>query len=77
MGNHHGRFSHSKHHHNQQGPPFFVPTQQTQNTQMGIALPYANVDSNLRGLAGQAEGFGGSSIGGRDGHVYQVLNLNG
>ncbi|KAH0635662.1 hypothetical protein KY290_038262 [Solanum tuberosum] len=77
MGNHHGRFSHSKHHHhNQQGPPFSLPTQQTHNTQMGLALPYAHVDSNLRGLAGQAEGFGASSIGGRDGHVYQVVNLN-
>lgn len=77
MGNHHGRFSHSKHHHhNQQGPPFSLPTQQTHNTQMGLASPYAHVDSNLRGLAGQAEGFGASSIGGRDGHVYQVVNLN-
>lgn len=81
MGNHHGRYSHRKQHHQQhQVPPFPVPSRPTdysvEQTQMGLALPYANVDSSLRGLAGQAEGFGGSSIGGRDGPIYQVVNLN-
>lgn len=81
MGNHHTRYKH--HHHHQQGPPFPVPpvpTAQSQNTvstQMDLVLPYGQVDSSLRALAGQAEGFGGSSIGGRDGHIYQVINLNG
>ncbi|XP_075078758.1 putative pectate lyase 4 [Nicotiana tabacum] len=80
MGNHHPRYKH--HHHHQQGPPFPVPpvpTAQSQNTvstQMDLVLPYGQVDSSLRALAGQAEGFGGSSIGGRDGHIYQVINLN-
>lgn len=84
MGNHHSHNSHRKqHHHHQEGPSFPLPTRptaQTQNTvstQMGgLALPYAHVDSSLRALAGQAEGFGGSSIGGRDGPIYQVVNLN-
>lgn len=52
-------------------------TYRTQNTHRGLSLPYAHVDSTLRGLACKAEGFDGSSIGERDGHGYQVVNLSG
>ncbi|XP_062205840.1 putative pectate lyase 21 [Phragmites australis] len=38
-------------------------------------LPYGTVDSSLRALAGQAEGFGRHAIGGRHGDVYHVTNL--
>lgn len=39
------------------------------------SLPYAHVDSSLRALAGQAEGFGRAAIGGLHGSVYCVTNL--
>ncbi|KAJ3682768.1 hypothetical protein LUZ60_012995 [Juncus effusus] len=39
------------------------------------AMPYAHVDSSLRGLAGQAEGFGRHAIGGVHGSVYHVTTL--
>lgn len=39
------------------------------------SLPYALVDSSLRALAGQAEGFGRAAIGGLHGSVYCVTNL--
>lgn len=38
-------------------------------------LPYAHVDSNLRALAGQAEGFGRLAIGGLHGPLYHVTTL--
>ncbi|KAL6616339.1 hypothetical protein ACP70R_038609 [Stipagrostis hirtigluma subsp. patula] len=38
-------------------------------------LPYATVDSSLRALAGQAEGFGRHAIGGLHGDVYHVTTL--
>ncbi|KAJ4847139.1 hypothetical protein Tsubulata_048624 [Turnera subulata] len=38
-------------------------------------LPYADVDSSLRALAGRAEGFGRFSIGGLDGPIYSVTTL--
>lgn len=41
------------------------------------SLPYAHVDSSLRALAGQAEGFGRAAIGGLHGSVYCVTNLAG
>ena len=41
------------------------------------SLPYALVDSSLRALAGQAEGFGRAAIGGLHGSVYCVTNLEG
>ena len=40
-------------------------------------LPYAHVDSNLRALAGQAEGFGRLAIGGLHGPLYHVTTLAG
>ncbi|KAK9938961.1 hypothetical protein M0R45_015671 [Rubus argutus] len=39
------------------------------------SLPYADVDSNLRAMAGRAEGFGRFSIGGLLGPVYSVTTL--
>ncbi|XP_074568523.1 putative pectate lyase 4 [Curcuma longa] len=39
------------------------------------ALPYAHVDTSLRALAGQAEGFGRFAIGGLHGPVYYVTSL--
>ncbi|KAG8376470.1 hypothetical protein BUALT_Bualt09G0066900 [Buddleja alternifolia] len=44
---------------------------------MGLRLPYCHVDSCLRGLAGQAEGFGRFAIGGLNGAVYCVTTLSG
>ncbi|KAK6146956.1 hypothetical protein DH2020_017868 [Rehmannia glutinosa] len=42
---------------------------------MGLQLPYCHVDSSLRALAGQAEGFGRLAIGGLNGAVYCVTTL--
>lgn len=41
------------------------------------SLPYADVDSSLRALAGRAEGFGRFAIGGLDGPIYCVTTLAG
>lgn len=40
-----------------------------------VCLPYARVDSSLRALAGQAEGFGRLAIGGLHGPLYHVTTL--
>lgn len=40
-----------------------------------VSLPYAHVDSTLRALAGQAEGFGRLAIGGLHGPLYHVTTL--
>jgi pectate lyase len=40
-------------------------------------LPYHGVDSTLRSLAGQAEGFGRHAIGGLHGEIYHVTTLEG
>ncbi|GFP83706.1 probable pectate lyase 4 [Phtheirospermum japonicum] len=42
---------------------------------MGLQLPYGHVDCSLRGLAGQAEGFGRFAVGGLHGVVYCVTTL--
>lgn len=42
-----------------------------------MSLPYAHVDSSLRALAGQAEGFGRFAVGGLHGSVYYVTTLAG
>ncbi|RWR76854.1 putative pectate lyase 4 [Cinnamomum micranthum f. kanehirae] len=39
------------------------------------SLPYSHVDCSLRALAGQAEGFGRSAIGGLHGSIYHVTTL--
>ncbi|GMY14629.1 probable pectate lyase 4 [Fagus crenata] len=45
------------------------------NTMNVVSLPYAHVDSSLRALAGQAEGFGHCAIGGLHGPLYHVTTL--
>lgn len=40
-----------------------------------LKLPYLHVDSSLRALAGQAEGFGRSAIGGLHGPIFHVTTL--
>ncbi|XP_020114305.1 pectate lyase 1-like [Ananas comosus] len=40
-----------------------------------LALPYADVDATLRGLASRAEGFGRATVGGLHGEVYRVTTL--
>ncbi|GLT79266.1 hypothetical protein SLA2020_507600 [Shorea laevis] len=53
-----------------------VPVPPTSNPpQMAPSLPYGHVDSSLRALAGQAEGFGRSTIGGLHGPLYHVTSL--
>ncbi|KAL3623026.1 hypothetical protein CASFOL_031842 [Castilleja foliolosa] len=85
MGNHHGRNSISGRRENNRPPPYKLgqyfensaPTSSTpiQNSTMGLSLPYGHVDSSLRALAGQAEGFGRFAIGGLHGAVYRVTTL--
>ncbi|KAI3864438.1 hypothetical protein MKX03_019286 [Papaver bracteatum] len=50
-------------------------TATTTNSEMSCTLPYSNVDSNLRALAGQAEGFGKCAIEGLHGPIYHVIML--
>ncbi|XP_055962064.1 probable pectate lyase 4 isoform X2 [Mercurialis annua] len=45
-------------------------------TAPAICLPYAHVDSSLRALAGQAEGFGRFAMGGFHGQLYHVITLS-
>ncbi|XP_021289406.1 probable pectate lyase 4 [Herrania umbratica] len=89
MGNAHG---HRKNRNNREHsgsyptpvPPYYkygptpqprVPSSTTQ-PQMALSLPYTNVDSSLRALAGQAEGFGRFAIGGLHGPLYHVTTLS-
>lgn len=68
----------------QPNPPPYIrtyppnqPTATATNSEMSCSLPYSNVDSNLRALAGQAEGFGKCAIGGLNGPIYHVTTLAG
>lgn len=60
-------------------PPPFIPqhNSQSQSSSMALTLPYSHVDSCLRALAGQAQGFGRSSIGGLHGPLFHVTTLAG
>ncbi|XP_022767470.1 probable pectate lyase 4 isoform X2 [Durio zibethinus] len=88
MGNAHGHRK-NRNNHNHSGsyptpiPPYYrygpppqpqVPSSTTQ-PHMALSLPYTNVDSGLRALAGQAEGFGRFAIGGLHGPLYHVTTL--
>lgn len=54
------------------------PSLQTHNaTPTMTSLPYGHVDSSLRALSGQAEGFGRFAVGGLYGPVYHVTTLAG
>nr|GMD62689.1 probable pectate lyase 4 [Ipomoea batatas] len=56
---------------NQSAPPI----QHSHTSNMALLLPYAHVDSTLRALAGQAEGFGRFAVGGLHGPLYHVTTL--
>ncbi|KAF5747545.1 pectate lyase 4 [Tripterygium wilfordii] len=61
-------------------PPFkYGPSgdsvQRPSSTQMVPSLPYSHVDSSLRALAAQAEGFGRFAVGGLHGPLYHVTTL--
>lgn len=90
MGNCHGRYSILSHHpapppcdhYKYPSVPSNVSPQaptsnSSSNTKMALSLPYANIDSSLRALAGQAEGFGRLAIGGLQGPLYHVTTLAG
>lgn len=42
-----------------------------------LSLPYTHVDSSLRALASQAQGFGRFAVGGLHGSIYHVTTLAG
>ncbi|KAH6755863.1 Pectin lyase-like superfamily protein [Perilla frutescens var. hirtella] len=85
MGNQHGRHSNSGHRKNNRPPPYnyglntgnSAPTTSAPiaNSNMSLRLPYGHVDSSLRAVAGQAEGFGRIAVGGLHGAVYRVTTL--
>ncbi|XP_041025614.1 probable pectate lyase 4 [Juglans microcarpa x Juglans regia] len=52
-----------------------IPSSTTPHANNMVCLPYAHVDSSLRALAGQAEGFGRLAIGGLHGPLYHVTTL--
>lgn len=88
MGNAHGHRKHREGR-NEPAPPAFkygtsdhaaahMPSSSKPKTQNNmVCLPYAHVDSSLRALAGQAEGFGRLAIGGLHGPLYHVTTLGG
>lgn len=57
-----------------QAPQVPSSTEHKPKTNM-VSLPYGHVDSTLRALAGQAEGFGHRAIGGLHGSLYHVTTL--
>lgn len=66
---------------NYYGPPIDhapqIPASSIGHNEMAVvSLPYSQVDCNLRALAGQAEGFGRSAIGGLHGPIYHVTTLS-
>lgn len=85
MGNSNGCFSikHRKSHLNplpphdpsQFPPPFASSSSDMATSVSSQPLPYGHVDSSLRALAGQAEGFGRFSVGGLRGPLYHVTTL--
>lgn len=85
MGNHPGRHSISGHRKNNAAPPpyYYAPNPGISapaplgNPNMGLRLPYGHVDSSLRAVAAQAEGFGRHAVGGLHGAVYRVTTLAG
>ncbi|XP_071697570.1 putative pectate lyase 17 isoform X2 [Rutidosis leptorrhynchoides] len=50
--------------------------QRTPPSQIALKIPYSNVDSTLRSLAAQAEGFGRFATGGLHGEIYHVTTLS-
>jgi len=54
-----------------------IPNSSIHASYMATSLPYSHVDSALRALAAQAEGFGRCAIGGLHGPIYYVTTLLG
>ncbi|KAJ6924146.1 pectate lyase 4 [Populus alba x Populus x berolinensis] len=52
-----------------------IPNSSIHASYMATSLPYSHVDSALRALAAQAEGFGRCAIGGLHGPIYYVTTL--
>ncbi|XP_052174361.1 probable pectate lyase 4 [Diospyros lotus] len=52
-----------------------LPHSSASSSNSAMALPYAHVDSSLRALAGQAEGFGRCAVGGLHGPLFHVTTL--
>ena len=91
MGNIHGHRKHRNSSHQNKPPsnsqPFkYGPSDQAPQVPSStkpkpksnmVSLPYGHVDSTLRALAGQAEGFGHRAIGGLHGSLYHVTSLAG
>ncbi|KAL0426360.1 UNVERIFIED_CONTAM: Pectate lyase 2 [Sesamum latifolium] len=87
MGNHQGRHSNPGHRRSHRRPSYkhgenaenSGPSNTTpiENSYTGLRLPYGHVDSSLRALAGQAEGFGRFAVGGQHGDIYRVTTLAG
>ena len=81
MGNAYGHRKHGNSVPQNQGYKYGLPAQLHQTHNQGsskmVSLPYADVDSTLRGLAGQAEGFGRFAIGGLHGAIHRVTTLAG
>ncbi|XP_011077416.1 probable pectate lyase 4 [Sesamum indicum] len=85
MGNHHGRHSNPGHRRSHRRPSYKYGenaensgpsiTTPIENSYPGLRLPYGHVDSSLRALVGQAEGFGRFAVGGQHGDVYRVTTL--
>ncbi|KAL0309804.1 UNVERIFIED_CONTAM: putative pectate lyase 13 [Sesamum radiatum] len=81
MGNCCGRVWKSGHQNHDPPPPYKYGSHsensvsKIENSNMGLRLPYCDVDSSLRGLAGKAEGFGRLAVGGLHGAVYCVTTL--
>ncbi|XP_078160608.1 putative pectate lyase 4 isoform X1 [Carex rostrata] len=57
-------------------PPARGPDSGVHEQRAPMAMPYEHVDTSLRALAGQAEGFGRHAIGGVHGSVYHVTTLD-
>ncbi|XP_014511058.1 probable pectate lyase 4 [Vigna radiata var. radiata] len=55
-------------------PPFSTPPPTIANSNM-LSLPYTHVDTTLRALAAQAEGFGRFAVGGLHGPLHRVTSL--
>ena len=53
------------------------PNRMDMDMEAHTLVPYAHVDSTLRSLAGQAQGFGRFAVGGLRGSVYCVTTLAG
>lgn len=86
MGNSHGHRKHRNGRNEAASPPFKygpsdhaaaqMPSSSKPKTQNNmVCLPYGHVDSTLRALAGQAEGFGRLAVGGLHGPLYHVTTL--